>query len=100
MDLGHCVIDSKLRERRREKGDNEVTHEFSYHNRLSVETSVTFSPLWMALWVSFVGIAGIYARTRADSRRTHNRRREGNIEEGWRMVVEGAELSSLGLSCA
>ena len=59
---------------------------------------MTFSPLWIALWVSFVGIAGIYACTTADNRKTHNRRREGNIEERGPMVVEGGQ-DCLPLGC-
>lgn len=45
------------------------THPFSHHNKLSVETSVTFRPFWIASSVLFVGTAGIYACTAADNHR-------------------------------
>jgi hypothetical protein len=41
----------------------------------------------MALSVSFVGIAGIYARTAADSHRTQSRIIGENVEERRPMVV-------------
>lgn len=65
----------------------ERAHPFSYHNKLSIETSVTFSPLWIALWVSFVGVAGMYACTAADNHRMYSGIMEANIEER-RLVVD------------
>jgi len=47
----------------------EEAHPFSNHNKFRIEISVTFNPLWIAFWVSFVGPAGIYACTIADSHR-------------------------------
>ena len=63
------------------------THPLSDHNKLSVETSVTFSPLWIALCVSFVGLAGTYARTTAENHRTWNKAMGRNLEERGTMVV-------------
>jgi len=80
----------------RPQAGKERAHPFSYHNKLSIETSVTFSPLWIALWVSFVGVAGIYARTAADNHRMYNGIMEVSIEER-RPMVDWREIAYPGL---
>ena len=47
---------------------------------MSLEISVVFKPLWIALSVSFVGVAGMYARTTANIHRMKNRITGGNVE--------------------
>jgi len=60
----------KLRIPTMDKSCRERAHPSSYHSKLSVETSVTLKLFWIAPSVSFVGVAGRYARTAADIHRT------------------------------